>query len=64
MSGIDRLRCQDREDLFAEVDVEPRLGLGVERLVADIVAAALTLAADACEEISISSSRKEVLRLL
>ena len=32
---VDRLRRQDREDLLAEMLVEPRLRLGVERLVAD-----------------------------
>jgi hypothetical protein len=35
MRRIDRLRRQDREDLLAEMLVEPGLGFFVERLVAD-----------------------------
>ena len=35
MRRVDRLRRQDREDLLAEMLVEPGLGLVVERLVAD-----------------------------
>ena len=35
--GVDRLRGQHREDLLAEMLVEPGLRLGVERLVADDV---------------------------
>ena len=33
--GVDRLRGEQREDLLAEMLVEPGLGFGVERLVAD-----------------------------
>ena len=35
--GVDRLRGQHREDLLAEMLVEPGLGLFVERFVADDV---------------------------
>src|SRR6185369_16291720 len=34
MGGVDRLRGQDREDLLAELLVEPRLRLRIERLIA------------------------------
>ena len=35
MGRVDRLRRQHREDLLAEVGVEPCLGLGIEWLIAD-----------------------------
>ena len=53
MRGIDRLRRQDRQDLVAEMLVEPRLGVGVERLVAEdvhagIASVGLQLRPDSC----------------